>query len=97
MCRKTQVRLTITGMNPVADKHPSMGYKLRLRATGNYPPPAAGLFDYAFPNPAELDKTLYSSKPYPGLFELLTTSEFIPGGFGCFCTLDYRALFSVPS
>jgi hypothetical protein len=41
MCRKIQVRFTITGMNPGADKHPSMGYsfqstpegdKLRLRA-----------------------------------------------------------------
>ncbi len=49
------------------------------------------------PNPAELDKhpargykTLYSSKPYLGFFELLATSEFIPGTFGCFCTLNYR-------
>jgi hypothetical protein len=40
--------------------------------------------------PLEGYKTLYSSKSNPGLFELLTTSEFIPGGFGYFNTLNYR-------
>jgi len=47
-----------------------------------YPPPVAGLFDNAFPNPAELDKTLYGSKPHPGLFELLTTSPCLHKYFG---------------